>query len=118
MDAACKPWQGRIDALFPPADASQLQNWLDQLLPLLRKEVVAVNAVKPPAKESDAKTAALFTANLKKLERGLTRYRAAVVAGDQKAVEQAILEANAAGAAARAYALSLDVTECGGYEGG
>jgi ABC-type branched-subunit amino acid transport system substrate-binding protein len=118
VDAACQPWQEQIDALVPPADATQLERWLDQLLPLVRKEVSAVTAVKPPAKQSDAKKAALFTSNLKQLERGLTRYRAAISTGDTKAIEKAIQEANAAGAAARGYALSLDVTRCGGYEGG
>jgi hypothetical protein len=118
VDTACKPWQDRIDALAPPADASQLELWLDDLLPLVRKQVAAVTAVKPPAKQSDAKKAALFTGNLTKLERSLTRYRAAISAGNTKAIQQAILDANAAGAAARGYALSLDVTQCGGYEGG
>ena len=118
MDTACQPWQERIDALVPPADASQLERWLNDLLPLVRKEVGAVTAVKPPAKQSDAKRAALFTSNLRKLERSLTRYRAAISAGDTKAIQQAIQEANAAGAAARGYALSLDVTRCGGYGGG
>ena len=83
-----------------------------------RKQVAAVVAVKPPGKQSEAKKAALFTRNLKKLERGLTRYLAAIRANDDEGVQRALLETNAAGAAARAYALSLDVTQCGGYSGG
>ena len=98
-----------------PCDASGLQRWLDDLLPLVRKQVRAVTAVKPPAKQSEAKKVALFIENMTKLERSLTRYRAAIETGDTEAIQRSLQEANAAGAASRAYALSLDVTECGGY---
>ena len=118
MDAACKPLQERIDALAPPANASELERWLDDLLPLVRKQVRAVKAVKPPAKQSEARNAALFIENMTKLERSLTRYRAAITAADTPAIQRSLSEANAAGAASRAYALSLDVTECGGYSSG
>ena len=118
VDAACKPLQGQIDQLSAPTDAAALESWLDQLLPLVRRQLTAVKAVKPPAKRSDAQTAARFIENLTKLERSLTRYRAAIVKGDDKAVGVALVEANAAGAAARNYALVLDITECGGYSSG
>lgn len=118
VDAACKPWQGQIDQLPAPTDAAGLESWLDELLPLARRQLAAVKAVKAPAKPSEAEQAARFIQNLAKLERSLTRYRAAIVKGDDKAVGQALVEANAAGAAARNYALVLGITECGGYSGG
>jgi len=118
VDAACKSWQAQIDQLPAPADAAGLESWLDELLPLARRQLAAVKAVKPPAKQSEAAQAARFIESLTTLERSLTRYRAAIVKGDDKAVGVALVEANAAGAAARNYALVLDITECGGYSGG
>ena len=118
VDVACKPWQGRIDAVAPPAGAADLDRWLGQTLPLVRKQVAAVEAVKPPVKTSEAERAALFVAGLRKVERGLTRYRAALSGGDTEAVQQALAEANAAGTETRGYALSLAVTQCGGYSSG
>lgn len=116
VDEACKPWQERIDAVPPPADSDGLVRWLSETLPLVRKQVAAVRAVKPPAKKSEAERAALFVGALQKLERGLTRYHAALKASDAEAIEDALVETNAAGAAARGYAVSLDITQCGGYE--
>jgi hypothetical protein len=110
--------QERIDALAPPTDAAGLDPWLGELLPLVRKQVRGVAAVKPPSKQSEAKKAALFIENMTKLERSLTRYRAAIRASDTAAIQRALQEANAAGAAARGYALSLNVTQCGGYSSG
>lgn len=55
---------------------------------------------------------------MKKIERGLTRYRAAIRAGDPDAVQQALAEANAAGTETRGYAISVGITQCGGYSGG
>ena len=118
VDAACKPWQARIDELAPPATAAELEAWLGGLLPLVRKQVSAIRDVKPPAKPDEARKAALFIENMTKLERSLTRYQAAIKAGDTAAIQRSLREANAAGAASRAYALSLDVTECGGYSSG
>ena len=116
VDGACKPWQEQIDAVPPPIDAGGLDPWLAETLPLIRKQVAAVAAVKPPAKQSEAKRAALFVGGMRKLERGLTRYLAAIRAGDDEATRQALAEANAAGAETRGYAVSLDITQCGGYE--
>jgi hypothetical protein len=118
VDAACAPWQAKIDAVAPPAGATDLERWLAETLPLVRKQVAAVAAVKPPAKESEAERATLFIAGLRKVERGLTRYRAALADGDAAAVQQALAEANAAGTETRGYALSLGVTRCGGYSSG
>jgi hypothetical protein len=118
VDAACKPWQSKLDAVAPPAGATDLDRWLAETLPLVRKQVAAVEAVKPPAKESEAERATLFIAGLRKVERGLTRYRAALSDGDTEAVQQALAEANAAGTETRGYALSLAVTQCGGYSSG
>ena len=118
VDAACKPLQERIDALAPPASATELERWLGDLLPLVRKQVRAVAAIKPPAKPSEAKKAALFVDSITKLERSLTRYEAAIKAGDTAAIQRSLQDANAAGGAARGYAVSLDVTQCGGYSEG
>ena len=118
VDEACKPWQEQIAAVPPPADANGLERWLSETLPLVRKQVAAVAAVKPPAKQSEAERAALFVGGMRKLERGLTRYLAAIRAGDAVAVQRAVAEANAAGAETRGYAVSVDITQCGGYEGG
>ena len=118
VDAACGPWQKRIDAIAPPADAADLDRWLSETLPLVRRQLAAIEAVKLPAKESEAQRASLFVRGLRKLERGLTRFQAAVRANDAAAVQQALAEANAAGAETRGYALSLGVTECGGYSAG
>lgn len=115
VDVVCKPWQERIDELAAPADAAGLESWLAELLPLVRRQLAAVRALKPPAKRSEAEPAKRFLANMTQLERSLTRYRAALEAGDGEAVQRALVEANAAGAAARNDALVLDVTQCGGY---
>ena len=74
--------------------------------------------MKPPADDEEAETANLFVTALGRLERGLTRYLAAIRRNDAAAVQEALLEANAAGASARGYAVALGVTECGGYSGG
>lgn len=118
VDDACRPWQAKIDAVAAPSGSTDLDRWLGETLPLVRQQVAAVEAVKPPAKKSEAERAALFTAGLRKVERGLTRYRAALRDGDGDAVQRALAEANAAGTETRGYALSLDVTQCGGYSGG
>ena len=118
VDAACRPWQEQIDGLLQPANASGLERWLDELLPLVRKQVSAVTAIKPPAKQSEAEKAALFVKSLTKLERGLTQYLAAIKGNDTAAIERALVDANSAGAASRNYALVLDVTQCGGYASG
>jgi hypothetical protein len=118
VDAACEPWQAKLDAVAPPAGATDLDRWLGETLPLVRRQVAAVEAVKPPAKTSEAERATLFVAGLRKVESGLTRYRAALRDGDPEAVQQALAEANAAGTETRGYALSLAVTQCGGYSGG
>jgi hypothetical protein len=118
VDEACAPWQARIDAVPPPVTASGLNRWLRDTLPLVRKQIAAVEAVKPPAKEDEAERAALFLGGLRKIEQALTRYRAAVLKNDPKAIEKALAEANAAGTETRGYALSLDVTRCGGYSTG
>lgn len=118
VDAACKPWQDRINAVPPPADAAGLERWLADTLPLVRKQVAAVKAVKPPVKAEEARRAKLFVAGLEKLERSLIQYRAAIRAGKPAAVQKAVVDANAAGSETRGYAVSLDVTECGGYSAG
>lgn len=118
VDAACRPVQERIDAIPPPTDATGLERWLSEVLPLARRQLAAVKAVKPPAKESEAERAQLFVASLTDVERGLDRYLAAVRAGDTEAVADALAKTGAAGAAARSYAVSLGLTACGGYESG
>src|SRR5437867_2080654 len=52
VDVACKPWQKRIDAIRPePVDTVSLQAWLKRALPLVRKQIAAVEAVKRPTKQ-------------------------------------------------------------------
>lgn len=115
VEAACAPVQRQIDALPQPTDAASLETWVGRVLPLVRKETAAVKAVKPPTKDEEARRAGLFIESLEKLDDALTRYLAALREGDTGAIEAALTDANAAGAEARAYAVSLDVTGCGGY---
>jgi hypothetical protein len=117
VDEACGPVQAQIDALPAPTDAASLESWVEQVLPLVGQEVAAVKAVKPSTKEDEARNATLFIHSLESIESALTKYLAALQEDDTVAIEQALAEANAAGAQARAYAASLDVTECGGYSG-
>ncbi len=77
-----------------------------------------VEAIKPPVKEEEARRAKLFVGGLHKLEAALTRYLAAVRAGDPEKLEQAVADATAAGAETRSYAASLGLTQCGGYSTG
>lgn len=119
VDSACKPWQERIDAVTPsPTNAASLQKWLEHALPLVRQQIAAVKAVKSPAKADEARKANLFLGGLQKTERALTRYLAAIQANQPAKVRKALADAGAAGAATRAYAVSLDVTGCGGYSSG
>ena len=116
VDAACKPWQDRISMVKPPAAASELERYLGDALPLIRKQIDAIDAVELPEAEADARKARSFLAGLRKLEAALTRYRAALRASDSAATEQALAEANTAGLQARAAVAGLGVTECGGFE--
>ena len=118
VDAVCAPVQEQIDAVPPPGDPSGLGRWLRETLPLVRKQVAAVDAIALPAKKDEARRAELFVAGLHDLERALTRYGAALEQNDPAAIEKALAEANAAGTETRGYALSLDITQCGGYSGG
>ncbi len=118
VDAVCKPWQRRIDALAPPSDAASLERFLAEVVPLAHKQVAFVKAVKPPADDDEARMAKLFVAAIEQLESGLTRYLAAIRRNDAAAVQKALTDANAAGAQARGYAVSLNITECGGYASG
>jgi len=117
VDEACGPVQRQIDALPAPTDEASLERWVAQVLPLVGKEVAAVKAVKPSTKEDEVRNANLFIGSLEGIESALTKYLAALQEDDVAAIEKALTEANAAGAQARAYAVSLDVTECGGYSG-
>jgi hypothetical protein len=119
VDGVCKPWQERIDTVSPPpTNAASLQTWLENTLPLVRKQIAAVKAVKPPVKADEARKVTLFLDSLQKTERALTRYLGAIRANAPAKVRRALAEAGAAGAAARAYAVSLDITQCGGYSSG
>jgi hypothetical protein len=116
VDEACKPWQERIAKVAPPAGSEELERYLGDTLPLIRKQVDAVDAVALPANEAEARRARLFVAGLRKLETALTHYRAALRASDAEATEQALRDANAAGLEARGAVAGLGVTQCGGYE--
>jgi hypothetical protein len=118
VDGACKEWQDRIDAVPPPEDAESLEAWVADTLPLLREQIEAVAAVKPSAKEEEVRRAELFVNGLSAVEKALTRYLNAIRRGDTEGIEKALAAANEAGSQTRAYAISLDVTQCGGYSGG
>jgi hypothetical protein len=119
VDAACKPWQRRIDAVTPaPTNNASLQVWLTRTLPLVRKQIAAVDAVEPPNDQAEAKKVTKFLAGLHKTERALTRYLAAVRSGATAKAQKTLSEASASGAALRAQAKALDITQCGGYASG
>jgi hypothetical protein len=119
VDVECEPWQKRIDAVTPqPTDAGSLQTWLSRTLPLVREQIAAVEAVKPPLKADEARKVRLFLDGLHKTVRTLTRYLAAIRANAPAKVRKALADAAAAGAATRAYAVSLGITQCGGYSSG
>lgn len=118
VDVACKRWQEQIDAVAPPASPGDLEPWLAETLPLIRKQVAAVEAVKPPTAADNAERAALFIGNLRIVEQALTKYRAALRANNAQAAREALAQAGSAGAEARTAALAAGVTECGGYSGG
>jgi hypothetical protein len=116
VDDACRGWQQKIDAAnTPPTDAASLERWLERVLPLVREQIAAVKAVKPPVKQEEARNARLFLSSFEQVERALTRYLSAVRADAPAKVRRALTDASAAGAATRAYAVSLDITQCGGY---
>jgi hypothetical protein len=120
VDVACKPWQKRIDAVTPaPVDTISLKKWLGRALPLVRKQIAAVEAVKPPADEGEARKVSVFLGALQKTERSLTDYLAAISANASANVQQkALADASRTGSTARAYAQSLNITQCGGYSSG
>jgi hypothetical protein len=113
VDAACAPWQDRIDAVSPPTDAADLDRWLTEALPLIRGQVAAVDGVASPPVRAEA-----FVQELRTVEQALTRYRQALRGGDAEAARRALAEAGTAGQEARDVAVSLGVTECGGYTQG
>jgi hypothetical protein len=119
VDVVCKPWQKRIDAVKPdPVDTAALQVWLVRALPLVRNQIAAVEAVKRPAKQDEATHVKLFLHSLQKTERALTRYLAAIGENAPAKAQKALDDASASGKTARARAVSLDVTQCGGYSNG
>jgi hypothetical protein len=119
VDVACEPWQARIDKVTPqPTDAASLQKWLERTLPLVRKQLAAVEAVKPPVKADEARKVRLFLNAVRKTERALTRYLAAIRQDAAAKVQKALADAGTTGGAARTYAASLGITQCGGYSSG
>jgi hypothetical protein len=119
VDVVCKPWQDRIDAIRPaPTSVASLQMWLARALPLVRKQIAAVEKVPPPESTSEARKVTRLLDSLNTTERALTRYLAAVNAKTQAKAQTALTTAAAAGAKARALSLSLDITKCGGYSTG
>ena len=111
--------QERIDAVTPaPTNAASLQAWLEGALPLVREQIAAVKAVKPPANKAEARKVTLFLNSVQQTERALTRYLKAIREDAPAKVQKALADAGASGAAARAYAVSLNITQCGGYSAG
>ncbi|HEX7311754.1 MAG TPA: hypothetical protein VF232_11285 [Gaiellaceae bacterium] len=116
VDVVCKPWQDRIDAIRPPpTTVASLQKWLARALPVLRKQIAAVEKVPLPESTSEARKVRRLLDSLNTTERALTRYLAAVNAKAQAKAQAALTSAATAGAKARALSLSLDITRCGGY---
>jgi hypothetical protein len=119
VDVVCKPWQDRIDAIRPPpTSVASLQTWLARALPLVRKQIAAVEKVPPPESTSEARMVTRLLESLNTTERALKRYLAAVDAKAQPKAQTALTTAASAGAKARALSLSLDITQCGGYATG
>jgi hypothetical protein len=119
VDVACKPLQERLDAVRPaPTNTASLQVWLKRALPLVRKQIAALKAVKPPTRRDEARRVTMFIDSLHRTERALTRYLAASRANAPAEARKAFANASASGAAARTEAESLDVTKCGGYSSG
>jgi hypothetical protein len=119
VDVVCKPWQDRIDAIRPPpTSVASLQTWLARALPLVRKQIAAVQKVPPPESTREARKVRRLLDSLNTTERALTRYLAAVNAKAQTKAQTALTTAATAGAKARALSLSLDITQCGGYATG
>ena len=119
VDVVCKPWQDRIDAIRPPpTSVASLQTWLARALPLVRKQIAAVEKVPPPERTREARKVTRLLDSLNATERALTRYLAAVNAKAQTKAQTALTPAATAGAKARALSLSLDITQCGGYATG
>lgn len=116
VDVVCKPWQDRIDAVRPPpTSVASLQTWLARALPLVRKQIAAVEKVPAPKSTSEARKVTRLLDSLNATERALTRYLAAVNAKAQAKAQTALTTAATAGVKARALSLSLDITRCGGY---
>jgi hypothetical protein len=119
VDVVCKPWQDRIDAIRPPpTSVASLQTWLARALPLVRKQVAAVEKVPPPKGTSEARRVTRLLDSLNATERALTRYLAAVKAKAQAKAQTALTTVATVGAKARALSVSLDITQCGGYSTG
>jgi hypothetical protein len=113
VDAACRPWQAKLNAVKPPSDPTQLAASLASTLPLIRREIAAVKGIKLPMDADEAATAKLFVAGLQRIERELTKYVAALRADNAQAVQSAIVQVNTAGAETRTLAASLQITHCG-----
>jgi hypothetical protein len=119
VDVVCKPWQDRIDAIRPPpTSVASLQTWLARALPLVRKQIAAVQKVPPPESTSEGRKVTRLLHSLNTTERALTRYLAAVYAKTPAKAQTALTTAATAGAKARALSSSLDITQCGGYSTG
>ena len=117
VDAACRQWQERLDALERPSDAASLEAFLVEALPLIRNQIAAVTAV-PPEDSRQADEAKLLVAGMRRVADALARYRTALAAGNATAAQTALAEAGAAGTETRERARALGVTACGGYAGG
>src|SRR4029450_12109082 len=119
VDVVCKPWQDRIDAIRPPpTSVASLQTWLARALPLVRKQVAAVEKVPPPQSTREARRVTRLLDSLNATERALTRYLAAVKAKAQAKAQTALTTVATVGAKARALSVSLDITQCRGYSTG
>jgi hypothetical protein len=74
-----------------------------------------VKAVKPPTKKDEARKVRRFLDSVQKTERALTRYLKAIREEAPAIAQNALAKAGTSGAAARGYAFSLNISQCGGY---
>ena len=110
-DAVCAKWQGKIDAVPPPADPSELAPTMQQTIPLTEKEVAELRKLEPPPNRTA--TVANFIDALGRTVAALKQYVRAAAADDGDPAQQALLDADEQTDNARRLAAELGLTVCG-----
>ena len=100
-------------------NAAGLERWLGDMLPLVRKQVARSRRSSRPSRQRRPAERSSSSRASTKLERSLIPYRAAITAGNPAAIQRQLWRMRTPRApTTRGYAVSLDVTECGGYSSG